>query len=287
MMVCDSIPAMERSIMSEKYYVKITAGYKKWEVQAVKGADEINSQREYRTVLDTITNSIDLTSDLVAGTFAIEITRQQGFVESGNADTSYDDETFIMCIDRSAYAAYPGFEIELDAIEDEVNIADPVTLYNARISPARNMLRWFKSLANSYPTLFNGDMKIFFSSGTGNFRACSKLSDVICRLENAAICENADLFQTMFQDQADAVPLWVNEQITYEYPLSIQQYKAIKLAPYGYISFQCGQGQMEKGFIQELKFKPGGNDGGMGSFTLIKKWGDDMSASTSAICDKG
>lgn len=265
MLRCNAIPESEMTIIQERYYVKIVAGYKKWEVQTIKGAEEINAGREYRTVLDTITNSLDISSELIAGAYAIEITRQQGFAESGNADTSYDDDTFIICLDRGIY----GIEVELDALSSETNISDPATLYNARISPARNMLRWLKSVLNSYPTLFDGQYKIFFSSGTGNFRACSMLTDPECRLEAGAICEDSDLWAPSMADSNNATPLWKNERVTFDYPLSVQEYNTIKADPYGYISFQCVDGPFRKGFIEELQYKPAD---GIATFVLRVKW---------------
>lgn len=78
----------------------VDIGYKKWEVDRVNGLDEFNSNKKFRTSLSTITNEKDFTSKLVAGGYPIEVTRQQSFAETGAADTSYDNETFVICITR-------------------------------------------------------------------------------------------------------------------------------------------------------------------------------------------
>jgi hypothetical protein len=49
----------------------------------------------------------------------------------------------------------------------------------------------------------------------------------------------------------------------------VAQYRALKAAPYGFISYQCGNGEYEKGFIKEIKFQVAK---GKATFTLKKKW---------------
>lgn len=262
---CDFIPESELTVKQENCYVKILIGYKKWEVQEIKGAQEINATREYRTLLETISNQLDLTTDLVAGAYAIEITRQQGFVESGDSDTQYDDETFIVCLERGAY----GLQVETGNIENVTDVPDSGTLYNARISPARNMMRWYKSIINAYPNITNGNYRICFSSGVGNYRARFKLDSDTCRLEGSALSENGDLWMTNFADAADATPIWRNEVIVFDYPLSIQEYKTIKANPYGYVSFQCSVGDWRKAWIENVEYTPAK---GTATFTLKIKW---------------
>lgn len=269
MMTMDAIPEGEELVQEAMHYSKIHVGYKKWEVQRVNGLGEPNSNRQYRTGLETISNPKDITSELVTGSYPIEITREQSFALTGAADTAYDNDIFLICLLRGMY----GFTVEQGGIDNPANIFDPDTLMNFRLTPVRNLMRWYKSLINSYTNINDSDSKLFFSSGTGNLTAEGEITegfyDDLCKLEGMVISESQDLFITHFDRQEDATPLWKNETITFAYYMSIAQYKAIKAAPYGYISYSCGNGPVEKGFIKEIKFKPAK---GTCSVNLIKKW---------------
>lgn len=269
MLIMDAIPEGEELMQEAMHYSKIHVGYKKWEVQRVNGLGEPNSNRQYRTGLETISNPKDITSELVTGSYPIEITREQSFALTGAADTAYDNDIFLICLLRGMY----GFTVEQGGIDNPANIFDPDTLMNFRLTPVRNLMRWYKSLINSYPNINNSEHKLFFSSGTGNLTAEGEIIegfyDDLCKLEEMVISESQDLFLTHFERQEDATPLWKNETITFAYYMSIAQYKAIKAAPYGYISYSCGNGPTEKGFVKEIKFKPAK---GTCTVNLIKKW---------------
>lgn len=262
---CSSIPDAVMEIEEGRHYAKIDVGYKKWEVEDVNGLDEFNSTREYRTSLNSVSNTLDITSGLVAGSYPIELTRQESFANTGGSDYKYDNDTFIICLIRTAY----DFLVEQGNVTNADNIYSPSTIYNYRISPLRNLMRWYRSIVNSYPNISGSDNKLFFSAGTGNLVAEGEMTSTFCKLENTVIRENQDLFTTHFTDTADATPLWRNETVSFEYPLSLKDYRDIKSNPYGYVSFQCGQGEFEKGFIKELKYKP---NAGKATFILRKKW---------------
>lgn len=250
-LVLPFVPEPEISIQEQLHYSSIKLGYQKWEVERINGLDEPNSNREYRTILTSVSNLIDITSKLVAGSYAIETTRQQSFADTGAADTTYDNETFIICVERQAYS----FIVERNNISNAANVFSPQTLYNWRIRPFSNLMRWFKSIANSYPNVSDSENKLYFSSGTGNFLAEGQLSEAECKLENGVKAENRDLSKYDFSDVTKAMPLWRPEYAEFKYPLSIADYKLLKSKPYGYISFQCGTGEWKKGYVQNLRYR--------------------------------
>jgi len=246
-------PQAVAAIQEQSHYSLIKSGYKKWEVENINGLNEFNSNREYRTSLTTVNNTLDITSALIAGGYPWEITRQQSFAETGKADTKFDNDTFIACVERDAY----GFQIEQGNIEDAENIFSPSTAYNWRIRPFYNLMRWFKSIANSYPNLVDTTNKLFFSSGTGNFIASGEIAGAYpaCKLENSEKAENKDLSITDFVNQTDAVPLWKPEYMTFKYPLSVKEYRQLRANPYGYIAVSCGNNNdFIKGYIQEIRY---------------------------------
>lgn len=251
----DAIPKAESEVQENKHYSRIQIGYKKWEVERVNGLDEFNSNREYNTSFDTINSNLDQTSILVAGTYAIEVTRQQSFANSGGADTKYDNDTFIICLERPTYP-YGSLQVELGNITNPQNIFSPNTIYNYRLSPLRNLMRWYKTIASGFANISDVRNMLFFTSGTGNLIASGLMTDTFCRQENSDLQENQNLFVTKFTNVADYTPLWKNELITYEYPMSVADYRAVKENPYGYISAQCGNGEFTKYWITEIKYKP-------------------------------
>lgn len=268
--VIDNIPQAEALVQEQLHFSKVNVGYKKWEVEGVNGLDEFNSTREYRTSLDTVSGALDITSQLVAGGYPYEITRQQNFADTGAADTKFDNDIFILTLLRTAYA----FEVEQGNVTNASGFFDPATIINARLSPLRNLMRWYKTIAAGYVPLSDSENNLAFNAGTGNFIAAMEILegayDAQCKIESATIAENQSLFVTHFAHPQDYTPLWKNEIQTFEYPLNIAEYKAIKAAPYGYISYRCGSaGDFEKGFIKEIKFKPAR---GLANFSLLKKW---------------
>jgi hypothetical protein len=255
--------------LENKYASVIRSGYEKWEVQNINGLEEFNSTREYRTGLTAVNNTVDLLSKFVAGSIPLEITRQQSFADTGAADTKFDNDTFIIVLDRINY----GFQVEQGNIDNPANIFSPGTVINWRIRPYYNLMRWFKSLANSYPNIDDTINKLYFSSGTGNYVAEGELIqglyDVDCKLENGVKAENRNLSKLDFIDTAEATPLWKPETASFTYPLSVKDYQLLKANPYGYISFQPGKGDFLKGFIQSVKYKV---NEGTADFVLKLKW---------------
>jgi len=262
----NAIPAATSPLSADMGYSIVKIGYEKWQVEKVNGLNEFNSNKEFRTSLKTINNTLDATSAFVAGGIPIEITRQQSFQVTGAADTTFDDETFIICVERGGY----DYIVEKGNIDNPVNIFSPLTAYNWRIRPMYNLMRWFKCVAQSYVNLVNSTSKLFFSSGTGNYIAEGELpAGDLCKLEASIQPENTDLSKFAFASADDNTPIWKPETVSFAYPLSIADYIALKNNPYGYIEYQCGNGIFEQGFIKSVAYKP---VQGEATFTLIKKW---------------
>jgi hypothetical protein len=258
-------PNVKIVVQENEHYSKIQTGYQKWEVERVKGLDEFNSNREYRTSLSSVSNVLNIQSKFVAGSYPIEITRQQSYAASGAADTKYDNDTFIYCVTRQLY----GFSIEQGNVSTPTNIFSASTIYNWRIRPYSNLQRWFKTVSASYPNIVDTDNKLFFSSGTGNYVASGEMTSVFCKPENRVKAENADMGQGDFNFlEEDPRPIWRPKTITFKYPLSAGEYKKIKASPYGYISVQCGTGEWLHGYIMSVQYSP---TQGQGDFILKLK----------------
>jgi len=257
-----NIPRSDFALDPDDAYSIVKIGYKKWETESVNGLDEFNSNKEFRTSLKSISNTLDVTSPFIAGGYPIEKTRQQSFAETGAADTKYDNDTFIIVVTRDAY----GYEVEQGVIVNASGFYSPGTAYNWRIRPMYNLMRWWKSIAQSYVNLANTAARLFFASGTGNIVATGELTDD-CNVAAVNKPENGDLSRNDMLVGKD--PLYKAENVTYRYPMSLKEYNLVKLNPRGYVSFQCGDGDFQKGFITNIAYRVAR---GEAELTLKLKW---------------
>jgi hypothetical protein len=157
--------------------------------------------------------------------------------------------------------------VENDIVASSTNLLYPESCMNLRISPVRNLLRHFNVILQTYRNYLTAELK--FTAGTGNYIAQTELSVIDCLLEAAGgIAENADLSLASLDDADSGTPLFWQELVTFEYPCSWAEYKDIKANPYGLIGFQCGDGEVEYGWIEDFKLKP---YEGLAEFTLLPK----------------
>lgn len=250
------IPRVETNIEEQLIYGRIQGGYEKWETRSIKGIDEFNSQKEYRTgVKNASITPLDIRSKLIASGYIIENLRVTTLLNSGDTDSTYDNDTFILQLTRDPYS---NLRVEQGGINAPSGFFSPTTIYNWRIRPIYNLMRWFKSIGRN----------TFFASGQGNYEAKGSISDD-CSLESRVVGEDADLDSSYFKNATDATPIWQAESMEFDAPLSVAEYNEIKSAPYGYISVQCGTGEFVKAYIRSIEWKP---KDGMATFNLIKQW---------------
>jgi hypothetical protein len=161
----------------------------------------------------------------------------------------------------------PFYRVEVQNISGGTNILDPDTVYNFRISPVRNALRWFDYVVKCYKNITNTD-KLIFSSADGNYVAEGDLIDTAgCKLETGSLAENEDLSITSFTDADEATPITEPERVVFKYPVSFTEYNMITASPYGLIEYisKCERGE---GWIDEIEYNP---EDGTAKFTLIPK----------------
>lgn len=150
--------------------------------------------------------------------------------------------------------------VEQGNIVNAENIIDPDSIYNYRISPVRNAMRWAPKFLEGY----RWDGALIFTAGDGNFFAKGKQSGD-CRIEKKAISENETIDKSIFEKEADAVPAFLAERISFEYPLNVADFNAILQQPYGRIVIQndCIN---TSGWIDSVKYEP---NAGRATFVII------------------
>lgn len=216
---------------------------------------------------------IGLTTIKIEGTVNNDLTYSIHTTTSGDGWVLYEIVENILFNENCSTTSFPdisfplGQYVELGNIENAKNIIDPKTIYNFRISPIRNALRWCKTLFKTYKDLSNA--KLLFTDGDANYLAEGKYTGNSCEYFNGVIAENATIDLNLFNDQDDATPINTAERISFKYPLSSKDFNNIQTNPYGLISYKsecCND--LSFGWIDTIQYKP---EEGIATFTLIPK----------------
>lgn len=262
-LTCDRVPKLTRTVITDEHFSISEFGYTKWEIEAYNGLDEFNTKHKYRTSLTTVKNTISKLCQFIASGYAIEITRQQHILST--KDWKYDNDNFIICLMRGYDVA---FEVEQGNILSPANLIDPDTVYNFRISPNRNALRWLNKTLGSYPNPLASDGLIFMS-GEGNILAEGQLDDG-CNVEATVLSESEESLKIPdLEDTTEGFPVYRPELWEFDFPMSIVDYRAVKANPRGIIEVRYGQHtDFHECYIREIQYKP---NEGIASFQLLPK----------------
>jgi hypothetical protein len=255
---CDEVKEIRRSYDISRAIAIIQVGYKKWSSEYTGGLDEMNSEREYRTELTGVKTKLDCRSEFIASSYAIEVTRRQG---ATTEDYRYDDDVFIICMQRG-YAGATEVEIFNDLVTS--NVLSPDNLYNVRITPVRNLMRWYKTARTVKSSRFK------FNSGTGNYVAAiakTTTDDCLLETQTGELRENVGVSANLFKTSSNAMYRWLPEIIDFEYPLSYTDWQNIRDNPRGYIRV-TQRGKIWDGYIIDLVYTPAE---GMAQFKLLRK----------------
>lgn len=160
-----NVQNLTRKYDNDVIFNKIDIGYTQWQSEDISGIDDPQTKKVYSTRFQKIGQGIDIKSDFIAASLAIETTRRQTVEKS--KDYKFDNNVFIIAInpdDISPDAYVPELDENFTSI---LNLLNSDTRYNIRLSVARNFLRWRK--------WFNGCLQNYvgslykFVSGEGNY----------------------------------------------------------------------------------------------------------------------
>lgn len=243
-------------------YGTITVGYNKWEAEEYNGLDEMNTQRQYRRNIDSNPTELDLMADIISAGYTIEITRRKSQAKTGTSDWRYDDDLFIV----NSFTDLDGFLYAVRGVDvGAANIYSPTTRMNYVLTPVRNLLRWFRSIAAPTPAVANE--QLIFTSGTGNYIATGEMT-ATCQIENQPITENVTIDTTIISDIGGGYyenPIWQTIYATFSAPLTMAQFELIKADVYGAIRFRCFS-DIYTGNIVEMSHDP---NVGLAEFKLL------------------
>lgn len=251
---------INRKVDPVRIFNKITVGYNKWEAEGSTGLYELMTTRTYRVNINSTSKELNISSDFVCSPYTIEITRR---LDQTTQDWKYDNDIFALCLKADPYSV----ETFLDSATSISNVVDSNTAYNGRITPVRNLMRWFNYIMQSFRQL-KVDSKLIFSSGTGNYIARLKMNN--CAIEGKTMAENEDIDLGDFNDIQDAKPITFPELVEFEHPMNYQTFKRFKDDPtlrYKSVEYYCN-GTAFQGWIDEISYRP---EEGMANITVIPK----------------
>lgn len=96
LMICDHIRKVERDVDSALIFSIFKGGFQKWETWNNNGLYDLFGDREYRTELSELSNTLDQTCRWIASDYAIEFTRR--LYGTTTSDWRYDDDIFFLCL---------------------------------------------------------------------------------------------------------------------------------------------------------------------------------------------
>lgn len=216
------IDTITRKYDNDVIYNKIDIGYAQWQSEDISGIDDPQTKRVYSTRFQKIGHGIDIKSDFIAASLAIERTRREASEKT--KDYKFDNNVFIIAInpdDISPDAYVPELDENFTSI---LNLLNSETRYNIRLSVARNFLRWQKWLNGCLQNYVGSLFK--FVSGEGNY-------DMISAMVNESPdCLNEDFDGEELSEKQD-IPV-TNEIIhtpnyyEVECPMEWETYKTIR-----------------------------------------------------------
>lgn len=216
-----NIEEISRKYDTDKIYNKISIGYNQWKSEDISGIDDPQTKHIYSDRFQKVGQEINVLSDFIAASLAIETTRRQTIEKS--TDYKFDNDTFIIAInpdDVSPDSYVPELDENFSSV---LNLLNSDTRYNIRISVARNFLRWrkwFNGCLQSYLSSF-----FRFVSGEGNF-------DMITTIDQSPDClgednEGQPLSEKQDIDVTDTI---VHTPFYYEFEIDMEweTYKTIR-----------------------------------------------------------
>ena len=150
----DTVGSRTEAVATDFLYNSVRVGYATWQAEgATLSNDEPNGNRAYSTGITAIRSELNVVSELITASGLIETQRRKQFdpkTASENKADSLDDALFLI----SAVPGSGGWRAETgQRTEFIAGNYEPVTLYNQRLTPGRNLSRWANWLAPSLPLM--------------------------------------------------------------------------------------------------------------------------------------
>lgn len=252
---------------SQAIITEFTIGYEKFSsTDQYNSIDSIHGVRKFTSGIKAVSGSLTKKCEFIADNYAIEETRRARYDVSEAEETSYDESIFVFELIRQGDLKFgsnnPPVLLIGHTATGATNVGRSDELINAKISPRHNAARWkdylFRAISSSALKFTSGEINYIGAFGVipESSGSITYLKDSLKTFADSDVQEeNANIINVRSALSAEIVSFY--------YPLTISQYKAIKANPYGLINYGTGAG-----WIKELTYKL---HEGIASFKLIKK----------------
>jgi hypothetical protein len=251
-----NVRTITRKYDNDRIFNKVSIGYARWQAEDISGIDDPQTKKTYATRFQKVGKSIELYSEWIAASLAIESTRRT--TREKSSDYKFDNETFIIALNPTVQDESPDtspdvlqFIPELDENFTSVSgLLNSETRYNLKLTTARNFLRWQNFLQGALQSYLGSNFK--FSSAEGNYDMISTMDVNGCLNEDyngQALDEKGDIEVT-----ADYLHLPQLYEVTI--PMEWDEYETIRNNRKKPIGISLTDVDHVSMFIKELSYKP-------------------------------
>ena len=242
---------VEKHVADEYLYNELEAGYEKSLNEEVNNLDEFNTRKEFILPLTQVKNRLVLKSVLLGSGATLEMLRRDSYIESSTKDNDRDNDNFIVQLRRESG------ELVTDRDQDFaelVNIIKSETVYNAKLSVMRNIMRNGMLIRAGLVHHEEKFIKLTFGEANNEFK--SRLTT-----ETELVDEKSIQIKKLQK------PLWLPEKYLFQFKPSEEQNNILDTDPYGYIEFSDTDKNWKRGFLLESKPE---DDSDLTQFTLLR-----------------
>ncbi len=279
----NDVPNIEMTFVEGRAYSSVELGFDKWKPELKNGLDEPMTEATWLfPKIKAFDNVLTLKSPYVAAMYAIETTRRKNIIFETTDDTNYDDDIFIIALNRDTSGVdssegIPTFiqaDVQGEAEQNEditvdSGLIDPDSAYNLRF----NLFSCLSRVMNQFTTGLTKDpiqdinFSYFEGNGSMKIRYDGALNNGIAGEFNGQTVENVQ--NTTYEDglHVRKGPIFLPEEYTFTYPVSFPDYIKICNNPRGKIKFASDGINFMEGWISNLEYSI---KTGMANFTIIR-----------------
>lgn len=262
------VDKLKRSVAVEYFYDKLQIGSQKgWENEEAMGLDEYNTRTDFSTAITRIQKTFLKVTAYVLGSYAQEFVRRKPKVQFSTFDHKFDKEIFPLDLKRGFGDVFLERKWQDDFEVEPTGVFSPETANKLRFSPVNILLKhawWIAGCVTKYI-----DKYILFGGSEGNSNLETQLIGGQPYKENG-YGETSNVIQNIELERARFVPEWIEFEFPCSYLIMEQvEGKTTILGEeipnfYGLVQFRNEKGQLEKGFLFNLKPE------GAGKWKLLK-----------------
>ncbi|PKP28898.1 MAG: hypothetical protein CVU01_02725 [Bacteroidetes bacterium HGW-Bacteroidetes-18] len=248
---------VKRSKVIEHYYSSLEVGYEKGgEYEEINGLWEYNAKSTFTTPINRLKNPLQILSKYRADLIGQEIARRKPKKDFPTEDTNYDKDIFLNDLKRGITDVFEQRVWTDDFDQQPTGTYDPESATNLRLSPFNMLLRHGSTITSGLTK--NLSEFIRYGSTTGNSNLKTKL------IGKPEYAENGNI-EISKLEKARFVPTLIK----FEYPVDFEMTQILvgssvilgKTIPnvYGLVAFKNEKGEIEKGYLDNLKPNNKGN----------------------------